>query len=36
MSKHANKMLKDSVKIRKAHLLAPIMNALVQLSRSDM
>jgi hypothetical protein len=28
IAKHANKMLKDSVKIRKAHLLAPVMNAL--------
>lgn len=36
IAKHANKMLKDSVKIRRANLLAPIMSALAQLSKADL
>jgi len=35
LTKHTNNMLKNSVKIRKAHLMAPIMSALVQLASSD-
>lgn len=36
LSKHVNGMLKNSVKIRKAHLLAGVMSALAQLASKDL
>lgn len=35
IARHTNNMLLDSVKLRKAHMMAPIMSALAQLAQAD-
>jgi len=36
LTRHTNKLLKSAVKIRKAHLMAPLMSALAQLASKDL